>query len=566
MSYSYVHKRDGSTIPLETSAAMTIPAKSGDYTVSVTNSNGGLSRTFGPVVVTTTDRSETTAYAARVSSGGGAMTSQGKRLVNRLYGTAAAASLARGYLFGEDVNIPVDNDTSRTLLELTGNGESITADASSNDSTLYSNRGMVGLSGTTTGQGYLKTSSESLFTNSDWTIFLYAQKALETSISSPSSMLLSQYSAFTNGHVYWEFDGTGNIQFYQIGTGGRYLAGTNSGGGFLGPCVGFLTFDYSTKTITPYDPIGQAAGTPLVLTYDIAQLPTYFGNAQRSIAAPQKLGFASVLKFDTILSNSEMDEVWEVVRDESSHDRVLIIGNSVTSGADAGEATGDTSRNWPCKFSQSAVLNNVFTYRVGTNMGGRTVYHFRPEDYTGAEGSAITLPTFISAYSIDNHLKYRPTILLNDDNQNAAAYSSLTADYEIDYGGCLDAIMDEIRNYVTDAKIVTGTQLAVQKGSYTDWADMVADFDSVTNFRKNLRDWSVLTRSDSRYDAYAELYAYFNLGWDAGEDGDAEDPLNDYPNGDPSKFYDDDQHPDGDAHTEMASRYWTAVSSVRRFT
>lgn len=68
MAYSYQHKKDTSNISGATSAAYSLPGGAiegdgGAYTVTVTNSNGGLSRTFGPVTLAVTGDSSLTITA-----------------------------------------------------------------------------------------------------------------------------------------------------------------------------------------------------------------------------------------------------------------------------------------------------------------------------------------------------------------------------------------------------------------------------------------------------------------------------------------------------------------------
>lgn len=515
----------------------------------------------------------TTAYIARVESGGGTVTSDGIRLIDAIFEHADAETLTvlRGYLFGTSVN--VDTSDTRTVLELTGDGEPLTADSVANDSTLYAGKGSVCLEGYTDREGYLQTTAESLVDNQDWTIFGYFQRPLiDTSLSGKTTFFMSQYNSFAVGRFWMEAGITGQFSFTPISQGAAVSirSGSNySGGAIIEPIPFFIRYNATTRVLTGYSPLSATQTGTTTLTTNWTALPTRFGSMQiasSAAASPQIMNLMGFLKYGQVLTDGQCDDVWDLWR--TNHDRLIdrcwIVGNSVTSGADASEAGTNTGRNWPCLFTQEAAKNNMIVVRP-LSMGGKTIYYFRPSDYTVPGASALVsgFAAYSSADSVDTWIAWKPNIWVIDENQNTAANESVRVEYEVDFGGCVDAIAADLIAVAPDLKIVCGTQLAVGPAGKS-YATIISEETSVpSEWRKNLRDWSTLIRTDDRFDAVAEIYSVFNLGWDRGDDGNAATPATDYPNGNPSYFYDDHQHPNAAGHALMATAFFNAVQSVR---
>jgi hypothetical protein len=577
-----VQSNDGSgweDVAGATSSPYTTPpieiADSGiQYRVSAIGPGGGPVYSDTATITVDPLHPSTSEYMVRVASAGGTVTPDGTALIDSIFSHAEDESLTllRGYLFGSAVN--VDSTTTRTVLELTGDGQTLTADAASDGSVLSGGAGSLCLSGDIVNQGRLSLSSESLFDNTDWTIFFYVQKPLRDDQGASgieSTYVISQYPAFANGSIRVTSDQTGGLSItVPGGTSINVTAGNipgSQGGGLILPLTIFLTYVASTKELKAYNArTGALLGTGAAHSGGFTATATQMGNTAETTRRPNVLAMFGVLKYAGVLTGDQMDGVYETFFGNHCRlvDRVWIIGNSVTSGSDAQEATLNGARNWPSQFAVHAAQNNCITLRP-SSMGGKTIYYFRPSDYTKPVESArpSVFPTYSSADSVDTWKLWKPTILVIDENQNTAANDSTTVDYEVDYGGCIDAITDDLRELIPDLKVVCGTQLAVGPAGMT-LAEIIALETSSNNvWRKNLRDWSVLIRTDDRFDAFAEIYGAFNLGWDAASDGDAAAPLTDYPNGDPSLFFDDHQHPNFAGHTLMATAFIDAVESVR---
>ena len=531
---------------------------------------------------------ETLAYQTRVEAAGGTMTADGLALVDAIFANAVTQGITiqRGYVFGTAVNL---NAATRTILEMTGNGQSFVADSSSNDSTVHVGLGSLCHDGTTAQQGYFALSSDQLFTNTDWTMLVYFQKPLiDTTGSGVNGQILSQYSTSAAGNVVINAGITGNVTFQPIGGGTsiNFVSRntTHSGGSIIEPVPMFITYNSATRAISIYDPLTPQLNTGGVMPVNfLGSRPTRLGAAQIATAAsngPRGQGYFGILKYDGILTTTQMDSIWSTFK--TYHQKicnyVLIYGNSVTSGADAQEGGLNSARNWPHQFSRVALRNNCITIRPFT-MGGKQLYYMRDTDFVKPTGSsypgsyaAVTLsPTY--AQDSVNYWgpRWSPNILVLDENQNTAANASVNVTYAIDWAGTegnpgiARHVINKLRGYNSDLVVVAGTMLAVGPDGKS-YATIIAEETSIpSKWRKNLRDWSAAIRADTEglYDAVYDLYTDFNLGW--GSDGNAADPTNDYPNGNPTLFYDDHQHPNLAGHTLMTTGYWTAVNSVRLY-
>ena len=518
-------------------------------------------------------RAETLAYQTRVEAAGGTMTDDGLAMVDAIFSNAATQgiTLQRGYVFGTAVNLPAAN---RTALELTGNGQSLVADTASADSVITCGLGSLCLSGNSGGVGYLKTSSESLFDNTDWTILVYYQKPIvDSSGTAGATVILSQYNTFASGRFYLIADQSNAVAFTAIsGTSVAARGTAYAGGATIEPGAFFITYNATTRELKMYDPVSQAflGSAGAMPSGGFTALATYLGNTAAATFRARTAAYMGVLKYSGVLTSAQMISAWDSFF--AAHckliDRAWLIGNSVTSGSDSQEGGSQGANNWGQKFSVSAVQNNCLVIRPNS-MGGKQIYYFRPSDYTSPPvGSSVPLtPPYSAIDSVDTWKKWKPNILVCDENQNTAANYSHLVDYEIDYADLLDAIkadLEEALSGIDTVKIVAGTMLAVGADGNT-YAQIITLEASNNFWRKNLRDWSALIRADegTRFAAVYDLYTEFNLGWDAGSDGNAADPTNDYPNGNPAYFYDDAQHPNNAGHTIMATGYWNAVASVK---
>jgi lysophospholipase L1-like esterase len=535
-------------------------------------------------------RAETLAYQARVDADGGTMTEAGLQFVNSLFVHAAAngKTIRRGYVFGNACNI--NANVEERILELTGDGEEFTADAQDADFVIHPNcNGMMTVQGRVTQKGRIKLASESLFDNTDWSIFLYFQKPLvSTADSNEATQVVSQYNSFANGRFWISANQTGNAGITPINGTARTIRTTEyGGGGLIEPCAMMVTYNATTRAIVIRDLVNGSSQST-AMPADFTALPTHLAVMQIASAAagrPNDISYMGLLKYDGIFTDGEMDSVWANFRDNHQlvADYCLIYGNSVTSGADAAELSGNSARNWPQQFSLVANRNNVLVMRPLT-MGGKQLYYMRDTDFVKPTGSAYvgSYPSVSTGTAQDSVSywgpRWKPTILVLDENQNTAASSSINVTYDVDWAGTVGNpgiarhVIDKLRSYGNaDMKVVAGTMLAIQSKDINSpfpdlsYADIVAN-EGVSKFRRNLRDWSQSIRDDAAglYDAVYDLYADFQGAALSGDPGDGTTPTpNYYPNGDAALYYDDPQHPNFAGHTLMATGYWTAVDSVR---
>jgi hypothetical protein len=536
-------------------------------------------------------RPETLAYQTRVSDAGGSMTTSGLEMVDAIFANAASQgiSLVRGYVFGTAVNL---NAAARTVLELTGNGQSFVADSASNDSTVHVGLGSLCHDGTTPQQGFFATASDQLFTNTDWTIFAYVQKPLTNNNNAAhTSTILSQYDTII-GSGRMSITAGQNGQYTVIPWNGTSvtMASRNAnygGGSLIEPCPMFVRYTASTRQIQFYDPLTPQLNTGGLATGDFASgVPSRLGAAQRpnndASTPPRGQAYFGIVKYDGVLTTSQMDSIWSTFRTQHLKlcNYVLIYGNSVTSGSDAHEGTSLSISNWPQAFSRVAARNNCITIRP-FSMGGKTLYAMRDVDFVKPVGSGfsgnynaiVTSPLF--AQDSVNYWgpRWAPNVLVIDENQNTAASQSTVVTYAIDWAGTPSNpgiarhVIEKLRGFNPDLKVAAGTMLAVGADGKS-YATIISEETSVpTVWRRNLRDWSLAIRADTEglYDAVYDLYADFNLGWDVADDGDALDPINDYPNGNPALYFDDPQHPNAAGHAIMATGYWNAVNAIKPY-
>jgi hypothetical protein len=528
---------------------------------------------------------ETLAYQSRVLAAGGAMTADGLTLVNEIFKNASSQgiTLQRGYFMGTACNL---NAASRTILEVTGNGQSFVADSAANDSTIHVGLGSLCHDGTTAQQGYFALSSDQLFNNTDWTMLVYMQKPLtNTNDATHTSAVLSQYNSAASGRIVISAGVTGGYTVIPWnGTAVTYSRNANyGGGGIIEPVPMFVTYNSTTRSLQLYDPLALQLTTTGVVPVGgfAAGVPTRLGAPQVATAAsspPRGQAYYGILKYSGVLSTAQMDSIWTTFRDNHRAicNYVLIYGNSVTSGSDAAEAGLNTALNWPHVFSRTALRNNCIVLRP-LSMGGKSLYFMRDTDFVKPIGSSYMggYPAVSTGVTQDSVSywgpRWKPTILLLDENQNTAASQSVNVTYDIDWAGTENNpgiarhVIEKLKVHTPTLKVVAGTMLAVGPDGKS-YATIIAEETSIpSRWRRNLRDWSAAIRLDSAglYDSVYDLYADFNLGWDTIDDGDAATPATDYPNGNPAYFYDDHQHPNAAGHAIMATGYWTAVDSVR---
>jgi hypothetical protein len=221
--------------------------------------------------------------------------------------------------------------------------------------------------------------------NTDWSIFIYFQKPLvSTADSAEATQVISQYNSFANGRFWVSANQTGNAGFTPINGTARTIRTTEyGGGGLIEPCAMMITYNSATRAVVLRDLVNGTSQST-AMPADFTALPTHLAVMQIASAAagrPNDISYMGILKYDGILDDAQMDSVWSNFRDNHQliADYCLIYGNSVTSGSDAAELSGNSGRNWPQQFSITANRNNVLVMRPLT-MGGKSLYYMRDTD------------------------------------------------------------------------------------------------------------------------------------------------------------------------------------------
>lgn len=520
---------------------------------------------------------ETTAYAARFPTYSQTLSDEGYGAVNRLFATvdSAGVTMTRGWLMGNKWNL---TGAAHRVLELCGTTNDFTHSDQA-DSTLHVGGGTLCLEGDTALKGYLGL-PEPLFTNDDWSILLMLAKPTRdssaTTGTAETSLLLSQYDSFAAGRFYIEGSFTSGLSITNV-SGTNAISIKTTGIGPVAPSLIWITYETATRTMKCYDAFtgAQLGLTSTVAAGGFAAVNCRIGQPQRAVSVPPRvIQFGGIFKFSGVLDSTQRSNVFAGFYPELTlfNNQVLIYGNSVTSGNNANIDT-KASDAWPIKFGVWAAKNNCWHW-MPTSMGGKDLYYFRPSDYTPPTATSTRLGTLAArdaVYAVDVlYTNKRINLVVFDDNQNTAASVSwvpgASSDmlYE-DFQHIIGAIVDKLRNVIPDLKVVCGTQLALQA------ADLVSPYNAYTYaqvaalaHRNNLRDWSQQIRVDDAFDAVYDLYTDSNQGWDVGDDGDAIDPENDLPNGKPTWFITDPQHPRSFGHNLMAIGFEAAVDEVRR--
>jgi len=529
-----------------------------------------LTSNLAPVIPPSAWRSEVTAYETRYNGYGETLSSAGKQSLQDTLDLmdTESVTLSRCYLFGRVANLP---GSQGRVLEMSGAGP--TADFVKDtgaDSHLFVSDGMMALEGGTLGEGYL-ASGEAMLDNSDWTILVYASRSL-LDLSFPNGAshtpsLISQYTSTAAGNYVITGGYTGGFLLNTLGGSAVTLhpASTTTNA----PMAVFITYVAAEKLWSCYNAFnGALLGTSTQsAAINVAAL-TRLGHHQRAVqGAPRSVHFGGLFKWSGILSGSKMSAVWSGIHSIIlRHANVVWSpGNSVTNNSDAAQSGDEASpigvaAAWGHLYSRWASKNNCWYLRLGS-MASRNLYHQRPASWTDDTNVAarFTVPALETAISADTAAIYRPNILLNDEHQNTGSYSaSVTyADYKSIRNQIFAAVTE---GSVRPTKLIQATQIANAFESYAA---------SLASTKANkLRDFSVAIRTDPDVDVVAELYGAFNQGWDTEDDGNAPDPLNDLPNGNPAYYLwnaganGDATHPNTAGHALMASLYQTATADA----
>lgn len=512
-------------------------------------------------------------YAGRFGNYGQSISADGRTAVLDLLTTIATvgATLRRGWLPGTAVNLTA---AAGRMLELT-QAEQDFVHMDTVDSTLTVTGGALTITGDTLNKGYL-TANEQVLDNTDWTLLLCMNTCTRDSQvgTTEDHHLLSQYlSGASNGD--WAFFSSGEtcgVIFTCVGASPEQISIHNAGLGPMQPIVIWLTYDATTRVLTIYDAFtGATVGTTTLAAGGFSARDTRFGIAE-SGGYPRISMFLGMLQFDGVRDATDRDAIfhgtngaWDVLT--RFNNQVLVYGNSVTSGSDASKI----SESWTAQLKVWGCTNNCVIWQPG-GMGSKSYYHYRADDYELPPARAAmlgALDTPLTAAQITNYTDKRIHILVLDDNQNIVGGTGIagnpTAVEYQDLQHIVGSFITALQAGDSGLQVVSGTCMAVRAVEVDPPHDPLTFAQVAASYwHNNLRDWSADIRADAAYDAVYDLYADLNLGWAVGDDGDAEDPVNDLPKGDPLLFYDDAQHPNDDGHALLYTGYTTAIDSVRR--
>jgi len=480
-------------------------------------------------------------YAARMTGEGETLSADGTTAITELetVNTAQSVTLLHGWLAGSKMNL-----STGEMLDLVGAADFV----KSGTATYYVGEGTLALE-SDTGASYLDTSTQ-IFTNDDWSCLFMVDKPSRdmTFPSDESSFLISQYGGFANGHLSVSGEFNESVVLTWLGSSDTInLKGASPA---CRPVVVWLTYVHSTRTLTAYDPFtGDTLGSSVGVDLGSGNAwATATLRVSGDAVSTRLIQFGGLFKFSGSLNSTKRNALFAVYYDVMTRfaNNALIYGNSVTNGADATQF----DQSWVGLFHVWAAKNNAYIW-MPANMGGKSLWHYRPSDFalSAERATAVgTLPDRLLTAVVENYIDKRINVLICDENQNTAAGGGVANGEAViyaDYVSLREAIADKLRPGVTAAK----TLKVVQCTMIAPWAIDSVTFDPLTYadvhasvWRGKLCSMSADVRVDPTVDEYFELYGGSNLGWGVSDDGDAEDPETDEANGDPTLYVDDPQH------------------------
>jgi len=499
---------------------------------------------------------ETLAYQSRIEAEGETLDEQALASINEVFAAATdnGAVVGNGWLFGSDFN----RASREIVVNLADSKPNLIPIGTLNASTANS-RAMLGIRTDAINQGYITSDSSGLFTiNEDYSVLIMCQYRGDPDDSSAwgrqtATNIFSQ-STTTGATGNWGVAGSiiGGEQWTEWGTGGTSFgsaAGSQGREANISPMFMWATFtsagavkiyhagDGTVHKSTPF------AGNPTGKPFRVGAIHT------ASYVAGD-LGVAAIIRFDGVLDDTKRADIFNRVYSAwlNHGDSVHVTGNSVTIPASVTGVTS-TMRAWAKNLQGWGCYNSAFVNRKA--QGAMRLPKFTPTGYTlhpsaSADADIATSP-------INDFAWFKPTIWINDENQNWCSYSGgqpWTA-----WKHAHDAIASYLQTLQPDLRVVVGTQMPMNAVSIPYSGPFVyADFASAPG-RSNLRVISAAIRAETEWTVpktvVAELYGTGNLGWDVGDDGNAPDPINDHPKGNPLYFPSNDaQHPNDTGHVD----------------
>lgn len=497
-------------------------------------------------------------YQSRlVAEGHAALSSDAYNLVAEVFQAAEdnGVGVTSGWLFGSVVNV-ADRELQINLVDT--KPSLIPVDTLHTDTTL--GVAMLGIRADGTGdEGYITDDNSGLFDDSpDYSVLMIMNYTGDPSGTAP--FLFEQHTGPTDGNIACYGQASGGIQYIDRPSTTAYFPGGAPGGSAtareyqVDPLIGWWHFNDSGE----FEMIhagGESSGFQTCGS-DPSGKPLVLANPGSSAYAGD-VGFAVFIRFDGVLDATAHQDILDRILRKWNHLglSIGIIGNSVTISG-----VSDPELTWPRKVQRWGVYNSALVSRRA--QGARRLPFFAPTGYTlpGAPSDAA-----IAGMPVNVLEKYRFNMIVNDDQQNMIASGQNFTNWL----HCHNAIVGyfDALNDPGVMRAVMCTQMAYPPYESAPDCSPV-DYAYVAMYRAPFRDISILTRAATLSDfnniptAIADVYANENLGWDVADDGNAPDPINDYPYGDASHFA---LYPAG-VGPDVDPQHWSDAGHAYHFT
>lgn len=490
---------------------------------------------------------EAAQYIGRVADAGGTVTSEGRLWINSIFSAIAETGLTlnSGWLAGSDVNLSRDR-----LLNLVSTKPDLVPSGALHPSSVLS-KGMLGLRNNGSATQGLKTADNSGFLDgsNNYNVLFFGSYAGDSLAygTQTSPNIFTQGSSNSAGHIQLFGSSIGGLSWIDRPSSVTGMGGASGGGtatqreANIDPIA--MWVEYGTTQFRTHHPEGSSEAWQN-RNGDPSSNPFIIANS----ATPGDVGIAMILRFDGTMSGPQRASIWSSIY--SAWRRIgrsaLVVGNSVT-------ATGvsDPMLSWPKQLQRWGVYNNVVLSRRAE--GGRRLTAFCPTGYAQAPGSLSDPDLSVKPVNVLDW--FAPNVLINDEQQNQIGFYSTRSDRWVHFLHAHNAIVSRFAamNATGRMRAVMCTQIAWPNypipGSFSDTPLTYAQCVD----RAFMRDASALARAATLADyqnvptAYADWYAATNTGWPSGDDGTANDPINDVPKGDVALFA-DPQHPNQLGH------------------
>lgn len=485
------------------------------------------------------------AYESRMASEGSTLSATGYAAVREVFDAAAdnGVSVASGWLFG---STPNTSGLTR-IINLNASGPAMVPPAAGYDPLTNVTAGMVGVRCSATKGGPEGEVAGGLFENS------------------------SNYNVLCIATATGDVDGASQKfgYIYDQGTVVALISNTGSDQWYDNNVLSTLPIGVRDTTVQPmmHWVESLANGTRRII-HPGEEVATSFSawsanpaTAKVRIGAAylgSDVGMCCLIRFNGVMSDAQrldvFNRVYAAIRTYTK--AAVVVGNSVTAGSIVG------FHSHPHQLQVWGTHNNTLLVRHAE--GSRRLPYFAPTGYTMPGG---TSDSPIAGKPVNDLDWFAANLIINDEQQNAIANGQTWATFLhthnaiVAYFAGLNTL--PVRSVVctfmpyaafdtvpTNPTALTHAQVAASSRTLNRIASQAArlatsgDFNSIATVR-------------------ADIYSGMNLGWDTPDDGNALDPVNDNPRGNPAYFpTTDNQHPNAAGHTKMYEIYRDAIIAV----